>query len=488
MAEPTDIPPKPAETGITAMPAMPSAEKPEAYRSVSILAILGFTLACLYAVIIFAGAVISFAFTRTPWLLPISLALAIPLIAAALCWVARGQILSSEGTLAGLPLTKWGMSISFIFALGYVAYFAATAVAVRQQAATFAGQYFEALQRGEIDRAFLLTRPPSSRPAEGTGQRDAIENELNDTPDPKMPGAYSDFYQKDYVRVLRQAGADAKVELLSVGDWDYREGGFKVPMRYLVKTPLVAFEMLVTVLSREGRGGKDARGRAEAKGRQWIIVPAETRVESAYLLTHEGEAVIKRFASARQFAQDWAFKVSTGRDWDAIYLDCLPPEQRKTTQQLLERADPPMAATGVVPLLLSQQDCLAWLQKKAQLSGADFVRTDKQQFWADPQTREEMIASVRKVFQEGARQGPPASVTLTAPPIPLWSSEGGKVRFGIDFQMLQLTKFKAEGVIYLETDAAKALPDPSDWRIESIDMLRARSAPNMPPGMEVAPP
>src|SRR5262249_8443892 len=150
----------------------------------------------------------------TPWLIPISLALVLPLLAAALCWIARNQIRSSEGTLAGLPLTKWGITISFVFALGYVAYFAATYVAVRQQAATFAGQFFDTIQRAEIDRAFLPTRPPNARPPEGPDQRNAIENELNDSPDPRSPGAYSEFCQKDYVRALRQAGTEGKAELL----------------------------------------------------------------------------------------------------------------------------------------------------------------------------------------------------------------------------------------------------------------------------------
>src|SRR5581483_5435607 len=378
MAEPTDLPPKPTETGITAMPAlpaMPSAEKPEAYRSVSILAILGFALACLYAVVIVGGAIVSFLVTRTPWLVPISLALLMPLIAAALCWIARSQIQSSEGTLAGLPLTKWGITISFISALGYGAYYAATAVAVRQQGATFADQFFDTLKRGEIERAFLMTRPTTSRPAEGPELRNAIENEHNDSPDVKIPGAFTDFCQKDYVRVLAQSGAESKLELLSVGDWDYKEGGFKVPLRYEIKTPLLSFEMVITVLSREGRG-KEGKSRADVKGRQWMVVPGETRVETAYMLTHEGETLIRQYALARQFAQEWVAKVAAGRYWDAIYLDCLPPEQRKTTQEFLEKTQPTMAAAGVVAVLTSHKDSLAWLHAKDQFTKTDFVRTD----------------------------------------------------------------------------------------------------------------
>ena len=38
------------------------------------------------------------------------------------------------------------------------------------------------------------------------------------------------------------------------------------------------------------------------------------------------------------------------------------------------------------------------------------------------------------------------------------------------------------------TNSAKPLPDAGDWRIESVDMLRSKSAPNLPVGMEMPPP
>jgi hypothetical protein len=195
---------------------------------------------------------------------------------------------------------------------------------------------------------------------------------------------------------------------------------------------------------------------------------------------------MRRYASAREFAQAWAFQVNAGEAWDSVYLDFLPPQQRKSTYELLNSNAPAMAATGVAPILVGHKDCLAYLKQKADLVRADWVRTEKGQFWADPKVREEMSAAVRKVFQEG-REDRQAMMSLAGPPVPLWSSEGGKFRFGIDFQIVRLTKYKAEGLLFVEADAAKDVPDPGDWRIDHIEMLRARSAPNLPVGMEVPP-
>ena len=114
---------------------------------------------------------------------------------------------------------------------------------------------------------------------------------------------------------------------------------------------------------------------------------------------------------------------------------------------------------------------------KAELARTDFVRTDgKQQFWADPKARETMIADVRKVFQEGGRENQPVQVSLMQTMVPLISTEGGKSQFAYDFQMTNLTKYKAEGLIVLETDAAN--PTPNDWRVSRVEMIRALSPPN----------
>jgi hypothetical protein len=482
MAEPTSHPEgaagQAAETGITAIPPMPSAEAPEAYRPISLMAILGFALACLYAVAILVGAVVSFTMARTP--LPLTfLLLLVPLAAAALCWVARTRILAAEGTLAGLPLTKWGLSLSLVFALIYASYFAATYFAVRQQATHFADQYFDTLKRGEIDRAFLLNRPAPARPPEGPDQRSALENELNESPNSEvnMRGPYSEFCLKDYVRMLAAGGEKSKVEFLSAGDWEYQEGGYKVPLRYQISTDLASFPMIITVHSREAAGApaREGKGRPEGKGRQWFVVERETRPEAPPQLTAEGERIISKLnGTALPFAQLWMLKVANG-DWDEVYLDCLPPKQRKGVQELLEAGGPVMAVAGPAPILMGSAEGRDFLKAKAELSRADFVRTDPKQFWADPKVREEVIASVRRVFQE-ARGGEPVQLSPVPAPVPLWRNEGGKVLFGYDFQAMFLPKYKAEGVIFVEADAANPDPGPGDWRVDHVEMLRVRTA------------
>jgi hypothetical protein len=93
-----------------------------------------------------------------PWLLREWL-LVLPLAGLLLSWVARGQILRSEDTLSGLSLCNWGLGIVVVFGLMYGAYYAATYVAVRKQAAAFADDWVHRLEQGDVAGAFALTLP-----------------------------------------------------------------------------------------------------------------------------------------------------------------------------------------------------------------------------------------------------------------------------------------------------------------------------------------
>ncbi len=95
MAEATD---RPADN--VAAPSIPESppprvaadEAPGAYSSVSIVAILGFVLSVLYALVVGLGGLVAL-FNRTPWILPIW-TLVLPLVAVAVCFAARAGFTS----------------------------------------------------------------------------------------------------------------------------------------------------------------------------------------------------------------------------------------------------------------------------------------------------------------------------------------------------------------------------------------------------------
>src|SRR5438094_859508 len=83
-----------------------------------------------------------------------------PVAAVLCCWIARGQIQRSEGTLSGSALAGWGIGLTLVFGLNYLAYYASTTFAIRQQAREFTREWLEMLKQGKVDEAFLRMIPP----------------------------------------------------------------------------------------------------------------------------------------------------------------------------------------------------------------------------------------------------------------------------------------------------------------------------------------
>src|SRR5260370_15621505 len=145
------------DSASAAAPSAPGGETPAPYSAVSLLAILGFSLAVVYGAGLTVASLVAL-LQRTPLL--IAWSLLIPAAAAAVCAAAHLRIRNSEGALSGLALTRWGLGISLILGLLYVAYFTATYLAVSAQAKAFADQWFDDLAHDRVAEAYLLTLPP----------------------------------------------------------------------------------------------------------------------------------------------------------------------------------------------------------------------------------------------------------------------------------------------------------------------------------------
>src|SRR5262249_31014972 len=108
MAEPHEI----AERA----PGLPAPERPlppepvdapdQTYRALSVLALGGFSVSALYAVITLLLGVVAL-ISRKP-MTALGATLVVPVTAFLVCLLARFRIKSSEGTLAGGALASWG--------------------------------------------------------------------------------------------------------------------------------------------------------------------------------------------------------------------------------------------------------------------------------------------------------------------------------------------------------------------------------------------
>lgn len=325
MAEPADRsgPGSPAQAPAVHLPPPLQRDPSEvgAYRPLSLLAILGFSLAALYgAALVLFGVV---ALVRgSPILWPWE-TLAIPLIAACVSGAARLIIQRAEGTLAGGKLALWGVFLSVLFGMVYTAYLAAVSFVVRDQAIAHGKQWLETITRGtrdDIDKAFLDTLLVEQRPNATDNLHDQLEKFFN-TPEGSVTkkGRYGMFCTLEMVQILRQGGKDTVIEPMGVKSWDHTPAGYEVEVNFLVTTREGSVEILVAVLGADAKRGG---------ARQWSVIAQKTTIKpETKKATTFGIGMARAREQSYIAARRWLDKLGQGMIREA-YLDTLAPKDR----------------------------------------------------------------------------------------------------------------------------------------------------------------
>jgi hypothetical protein len=473
MAEPITPPSRPVPPPVTDRDA-------DAYRPLSLLALAGFVVACLWALIVVLGGVAA-VLAGSPWLMPLWTFL-LPLAGAALAGVALFQIRQSEGTRAGAALAVWGLLLSVLFGLGYGAYVAATRLAVEQQAKAVAQDWFDKLRDGKVYAAYRLTIDPARRSAVPEGDpanpadpelREALETRFN-VGDAGGKGALSQFEQNFVVRSLVQAGRNAEVKPLGINQLDYEHDGYVVKLNYGITTPEAVTEVVLALR------GRTSPNRA-FKGRQWGIAWAESRPRpDHHKLTPRGEQVGRLRQSAAGFIFAWMKKLADGR-LDEAFLDTCAPDDRP----------PRLAAYGVRTCGALLAGCPAaadpelarrlFLPGYAEFADGALVRAEPGTFWAMPQNRAVVPEEFKKLFQRPRELLLPTLRPDVSPPAP-WSRDDKTLRVAHDFQMVVGGKHNVEGRIVVETDAAALESStPPAWRLAAFELVRSKAVADGPP-------
>jgi hypothetical protein len=265
-----------AETNpVTATP--PS--EPDVYRPVSLLAVAGLCLSGLYCALVVITALVAL-FQGAPFFLP-KWTILFALAGGAVSFLGVRQIANSEGTRAGAALARWGLGLAIVLGPAYLAYDYFTGLALKQQANSFLlskndddSGFFPRLIDGsaeEVNRAFLLTEPYSSRLGHDPKNFERMNRDFDAPTSPMAEGGkLSNFREHPLVRGLANK-KDATVEPLGVQEWKYDSAGrtYHVVRNYRVNTPVMSVEVLVKVASTEG---DDSEGR-----RKWFVVFREMR-------------------------------------------------------------------------------------------------------------------------------------------------------------------------------------------------------------------
>jgi hypothetical protein len=489
MAETTDRPQRTEDA--PSYEAAPPAT--ESYRPLSLLALGGFGLAVLYALIVVIGGLVALV-ARVPWLMP-GWTFVLPLAALVVCWLARVRIRDSENTLSGSAFTTWGFRITILVGVSYAAYYGATFFVVRSQAIDFANQVFEPLKQDhpnfeDADRAaeksFLLAYGVPLKDVDDNDLRTMLEVKFN-SPMGTVGGAgqYTRYRQSEFVRLIEMAGSDAQILPLGVVDWEYADRGYRVVLRYHVVTPLADFDMSVETFRRDPNPG-------ESRGPQWQIPLAKggMRVLADSLKPSEhGVQSLQKSKMAQTFASDWIDKVNRGQ-WAEAYADTLPPSERsrleKSYQNARLSAAAPMAGAAVLGLYDSaSRDALSG-RYGGELD--KLIRLDKKTFWAGKEQRALIVQRIQHSFRLGADGSPSVNPRLQES-MPWIREKDGQTTVALDLGVNYLDEsgmkpqYIVEGRLLVTAKDSDADRLPSAWRIAAVEMVSGRTpAPMMPGG------
>jgi hypothetical protein len=349
----------------------------------------------------------------------------------------------------------WGIGLGVLFGLTYTAYYTATYFAVRQQATDFADRWLNDLRAGKVEQAYLRTMEVSKRPREDANLRASLENlgAANQL-------SYHVFQQAEFVRLLKQGGPEAQVNLTGVKDWDYEKGGYQVQLVYQIGTPIARFELTLGVQGKESMTG-------EYEGRQWNVMMDRSQADRSLItFTHEGERVLTAVVKGRQLAQNWLEALGRG-DKEEAYRETLPPAERA------QEGGKDKAAPG----------------KKAFLEGG-LVRADPKTFWAtEPK---QVVEGIKDIFRTPG--APMARMELANVRMPEWDHVDGKLRGRYDVGIglfdrgaaspgreMPAPKFQVDAMVVVESTAPAGQEDKNSWRVLSLELIRGG-----PPGPEAA--
>lgn len=235
-----------------AAPRLPVTAQASTYAPYSLTAVLAVAVAGLFLVFLLAVSATAF-LTGQPFIQP--MLLAFPTIALVLAFAARRQILSSEGTRAGLNLCTIAWWIAVLGGLGYAAYLAAVAFAIRRDAAgqfeAWAVNVAEAdptdLRNAAFYRAYHATLEPARQDSLRPTEIDRILKERRDE--------VQHFRHCDIIRLAFRNHGATTFSAAGLQTWEQdSQQGLSCTLAGQMKTPEGEFGLTVPMLRQPVNG------------------------------------------------------------------------------------------------------------------------------------------------------------------------------------------------------------------------------------------
>jgi hypothetical protein len=473
MAEPTERSTAVAEPGADPV-----------YRPLSILALVGFGLAVLYAAIVGGGGLVAFR-SGSPLLLGTLMGVMLPLAAFLVSALGRWQIARSEGTRAGLPLARWGMWLSVLIGLGYLAFYAATYFAIRSDANEYTLRWFDMLRRGKFNQAFLHVMEPNVRASVNPDDEKQMEIRFNPNMAQGRPGPLMVFRTSELVRLFQFGGQDTDVKPLGVREWEYNNGKYRIKRIYEISSPEGSVEVAAVVT-----GSASTKG--EFEGREWQVSLMDTNIAKRKT-TPKGEVAGYLRVQSATFITRWGQKVDEGNLEEAA-LDLFEPSERPRRKAvydaravLLTGLALPTAGDGAVPASVLGR-AAAWADRASMLQAympdlksvtENLIQLDPKKPFAgdDEDVRKGCLAGVHALLQPGRSKNQFRGLftnQLALPPRPV-DLPGDRAQFTHEFQFAFAPRFQlAAKVTVVSAEGANHLEYQGGWRLVSIEPVEAQ--------------
>jgi hypothetical protein len=464
------------------------------YRPVSIFAVAALIIAASYSAYIVIGAIVS-VIQRMPWDVGGWSAI-FPVLALVLAGIAWFEIQSSEGTRTGKRMAGWAAMLSIMVSLGYWAYYGATYFVVRNKAQAYCEEFFDKIQQGKLESAFIMAIQPKSRPKENSGLRDEIEFRHNPEPvqSGRGGGLFNKFKEHLITYVITQGGKDVKFESLGVTSLEYKgpSTGYIIRFRYRITGPELGFEGLVTLNSTEPQG-------KETKGRQWTINMGETSnvPETNLIPIGEGVNLLRLQRSGSTFLADWQNRLRSMGKLENVeaYLSTIDPAAREEIANKYRNSQP-RAAAAMVGACASDgwsgltASCAATFATETYLPNYDaFTRGEMvhmaSDFWVPNERFRAMALPAAKALFHTTPDLPMGVLHIEPNKLGYWSREGDKLQFRHHVQIRVRSLPQAiEGDIITECPASflQTRPKGDGWRVVGINLTNLRALPQPPAG------
>src|SRR5262245_4030090 len=257
------------------------------YQPLSNLAIAALAVVGFFTALVIALTVVGL-LTRKPVLEPVVILLDV--VGLALALVARWQIRTSEGTRAGMKLTRWALGLGIVFGCVYVAYYFGNVLAIRKQAKDFGRGWLTLLEKKDIKQAFYLANPPAQMRGRTPAELAALH-----------PEALRNFENVEIIRVFERAREeDIVIEYQGMYDWKETADGLVATINYLVRTREGEFDLSMPVVR---------PGDPSESGPQWYVRATAPMVKGKRLTTY-GRLISELHSATYSIMQDWiSFKL-----------------------------------------------------------------------------------------------------------------------------------------------------------------------------------